>query len=252
MPETPLPLDLNCDLAEGEPPAHTAALLAGVSSANVACAGHAGSRDAMRHALALGQSLGVALGAHPGRPGGFGRTAVTGFTGPDLRALLDEQVGRFLELAAAAGSALHHVKLHGSLYHATEHDPSLRAAFIDWLRSHTPQAIVYARAGGSTVADARRAGLTAWDEGFADRAYRADGSLVPRDHPGAVITSATAVTERVARLARGQPIATVDGLPLRLDVRTLCLHGDSPESLTLLAAARQGLEASSPGTRPPA
>lgn len=237
------PLDLNCDLAEGEPPARTAALLRRVTSANVACAGHAGSRDAMRNALTLGRSLGVAVGAHPGQPGGFGRTPVDGLTAPDLRALLDDQIGRFLELAQAAGCPLHHVKLHGALYHATESDPCLRGAFIDWLCTRTPHAIVYARAGGATVAAARAAGLTAWDEGFADRAYRADGSLVPRDQPGALITAAAAVTDRVARLARGLPIATADGPPLRLAVRTLCVHGDSPDSLTLLEAARRGLEA---------
>jgi UPF0271 protein len=234
-------IDLNCDLAEGEPPAHSAALLALVTSANVACAGHAGSTDAMRHALTVGRSLGIRLGAHPGLPGNFGRAPVGALSPSDLHGLLAEQVGRFLELAAAAEETLHHIKLHGALYHATEHDPALRSTFIDWIHTHTPHAIVYALAGGQTVAAARHAGLTAWDEGFADRAYRADGSLLPRDQPGALLTDPAAVAERVSRLAHGHPIPTVNGSPLRLQVQTVCLHGDSPHSLALLHAAHAAL-----------
>jgi UPF0271 protein len=234
-------IDLNCDLAEGEPPAHTAALLALVTSANVACAGHAGSRDAMRHALCVGRTLGVHLGAHPGLPGNFGRAPVGTLTAASLRDLLDEQVGRFLDLAAATEAVLHHVKLHGALYHATEHDPALRTAFINWIHTHTPQTIVYALAGGKTVAAARTAGLTAWDEGFADRAYRPDGSLVPRDQPGALLADPTTVAHRVHQLAQGQLISTVDGSPLRLKVQTVCLHSDSPHSLALLHAAHAAL-----------
>ena len=245
MPDRPAAIDLNCDLAEGEPREHTAALLALVTSANVACAGHAGSTDAMRHALAVGRTLGARLGAHPGLPGNFGRAPVGALSPSDLHDLLDEQVGRFLELAAAAEVALHHVKLHGALYHATEHDPTLRTAFIDWIRTHTPHAIIYALAGGSTIAAARAAGLTAWDEGFADRAYRPDGSLVPRDQPGAVITDPTAVADRVSQFAHAHPIATINGSLLLLRVQTVCLHSDSPHALALLQAARTAL---CPGT----
>jgi UPF0271 protein len=239
-------MDLNCDLAEGEPPSHTAAFMALVSSANVACAGHAGSRESMRHALDLGLSLGVNLGAHPGLPGNFGRSQPASFTPQDLRHLLDDQVGRFLELAATAGARLHHVKLHGALYHATENDPALRNAFIAWVLSHTPHAIVFALAGGKTTAAARLAGLTAWDEAFADRAYLSDGSLAPRSHPNALLTTPAAVTARVSHLLHHSPIPTLDGPPLLLLPQTLCLHSDSPHSLHLLQAARTTLPPPTP------
>ncbi|MFN0130898.1 MAG: 5-oxoprolinase subunit PxpA [Verrucomicrobiales bacterium] len=237
-----LPLDLNCDLAEGEPAELTAALMALLTSANLACAGHAGSVDTLRRALDLGRSAGIHLGAHPGLPGHFGRGSVDHLTPNDFLSLLKEQIGLFLELATAAALPMHHVKLHGALYHATESTEALRDTFIHFLLDHAPTTIVYALAGGRTVAAARAAGLPAWDEAFADRAYLPNGSLVPRSHPNALITDPAAVALRTARLARLQPIPAIDGSPIPLRPQTLCLHADSPNALILLQAARQALE----------
>ncbi len=237
-----IPLDLNCDLAEGEPAEHTSALMAHITSANIACAGHAGTEATMRHAIDLGKSLGVRLGAHPGLPGHFGRASAAGLTPAGFRALLDDQVGRFLMLAEAAGAAMRHVKLHGALYHATETSPVLRDAYIAFMNARAPHATIFALAGGHTAAAARAAGLTAWDEVFADRAYLPDASLVPRSEPGAVIGDPAAVADRVAGLARGQPITAIDGTPLVLHPRTLCIHSDSPLSLALAQAARDTLD----------
>lgn len=237
-----LPLDLNCDLAEGEPADLTAALMAHLTSANLACAGHAGSVVSLRHALVLGQSLGLHLGAHPGLPGHFGRGSVDHLTPVDFLSLLQAQVGLFLELATAVGVPMHHVKLHGALYHATESTEALRNTFIQFLLTHAPTSIVYALAGGRTVAAARAAGLTAWDEAFVDRAYLPNGSLVPRSHPNALITHPADVAHRTALLARHQPIPAIDGSPLPLLPHTLCLHADSPNPLALLKAAREALD----------
>jgi len=237
----PSPLDLNCDLAEGELAAHTLDLLRLVTSANIACAGHAGSPEAMRLAINHGHGLGVRLGAHPGLPGNFGRHPEGPINEETLRAVLDDQIGRFLDIARSAGAHLHHVKLHGALYHATESSPDLRRTFIQWMNHHLPHTTLYALAHGRTVADARLAGLTAWDEAFADRAYLANGSLVPRSHPLAVIHDPATVTTRIHHLANHQPITTLENTPLLLRPHTACLHGDSPNALRLLQAARAAL-----------
>lgn len=234
-------LDLNADLAEGESPAHTAALMAHLTSANIACAGHAGTVESMRLAIAHGHSLGLHLGAHPGLPGNFGRAPAAGLTNEDFDELLRLQIGRFLDLATAIGAPLHHVKLHGALYHATEHSEPLRDTFIAFMHAHARTSLVYALAGGHTVAAARAAGLTAWDEAFADRAYQKDGSLVPRSHPHALLTDPSSVAQRVHQLAHGHPIPTIDGPPLLLPVQTICLHTDSPNSLALLQIAHATL-----------
>jgi UPF0271 protein len=242
-------LDLNCDLAEGEPCERTAALMAFVTSANIACGGHAGGVASMRHAIRLALRLGVNLGAHPGLPGNFGREPVAGLSPADFLTLLQSQVHPFQDLVQAEGGRLHHIKLHGALYHATEQSPVLREAYLAFITRSCPTAIVFAQAAGPTVAAARTAGLTAWDEGFADRGYLPDGSLVPRGQPDALVSDPEAVARRVTSFALGQPITSVDGSPLSLPVHTLCLHGDSPESLSLLQAARQALAAA--GGPPP-
>ena len=231
--------DLNADLGEHEPPERTAALMRHVTSANIACGGHAGTPETMRRAVGLARAHGVRIGAHPGLAADFGRGGAL----PDEAAFSDLLRRQTSALREVAGGALHHVKLHGSLYHATEQQPRLREAFVRFVAEMDASVVVYALSGGATVAAARAAGLTAWDEVFADRAYLPTGALVPRGEPGAVLHAADAVAERVRRFARGEPIAAADGTPLRLPARTICLHGDSPQSEELAAAARAALEA---------
>ena len=241
MNQPPPTLDLNCDLAEGEPPEHTAALMKLISSANIACGGHAGDDRSMNHAIQLAQQGGVHIGAHPGLPGNFGRGPVETLSVDAFLSEVRPQIQRCLDQVTAAGGHLHHVKLHGALYHATEHTPALRTAYISLLHDLCPEAVVYALASGQTVAAARVSGLQAWDEAFLDRAYGSDGHLIPRDQPGAVLTDPEIITTRVAALRRGAPIASIDGTPLSLGAQTLCLHGDTPDSLRLLQAARAAL-----------
>lgn len=241
MNQPPPALDLNCDLAEGEPPEHTAALMRLISSANIACGGHAGDDRSMNHAIQLAQQGGVHIGAHPGLPGNFGRGPVETLSVDAFLSEVRPQIQRCLDQVTAAGSRLHHVKLHGALYHATEHTPALRTAYISLLHDLCPEAVVYALASGQTVAAARASGLQAWDEAFLDRAYGSDGHLIPRDQPGAVLTDPEIITTRVAALRRRVPIVSIDGTPLSLGAQTLCLHGDTPDSLRLLQAARAAL-----------
>jgi len=230
--------DLNCDLGEGEPPARTRALLRWVTSANIACGGHAGDAATMQCAVREALARGVRLGAHPGWPdrGGFGRAEAALRPG-ELATLLLHQVSALATVAQAAGGVLHHVKLHGALYHAVEQRPALAREYLDAVARWWPRLVVVARAGGRVVRAARRRGLAAWEEAFLDRGYRADGALVPRGEPGALLTDQGAVLERLRGLLAGRGLRTTDGRMLRLRPQTLCVHADSPGAVALARAA---------------
>lgn len=227
--------DLNCDLGEGEPLARTRALMQWITSANVACGGHAGNAATMRACVRLAKQFGVRLGAHPGPwsrdDQGRGPTRLT----PDkLELLLLQQVGALQTLARAEGVRLHHIKLHGALYHATEVREALRRRYLRVVADHWPRVIVYARAGGRVARLGRRLGLRIWEEVFADRGYRDDGTLVPRGEPGALETNARAVASRVRSLIEAGMIVSVSGRRLALPGRTLCVHSDTPGAVRLV------------------
>ena len=210
-------LDLNCDLGEGEPPVRTRALMRGIDSANIACGGHAGDLDTMTACLRLCREHGVRAGAHPGYPNreSHGRGEVR-ITPGEFGVLLLHQVGGIEVLARAEGVTLTHVKLHGTLYHATDQSPALAEAYLETMRAYWPSLIVVARLGGGVLALARRLRVPAWPEAFADRRYQPDGTLVPRGEPGACLTRLSEVRRQVLDL-REQGLA-----------RTLCIHGDAP------------------------
>ncbi len=242
-PESAPGFDLNCDLGEGEPLESTAALMAFLDSANIACGGHAGTEDSMRACLGMARVLQVHAGAHPGLPdaGGFGRTPGRVPQSADVEAWLVTQVGTLQEHARAAGIPLHHVKLHGALYHLTDRYPELARAYLGTVARRWPECRIYARAGGLVSRLAPSFGLEAWPEAFLDRAYHSDGRLVPRGSPGAVLADPAILVARVAALQQGTPWSDADGRELRLQARTLCVHGDSPAAHALLAAARSAL-----------
>jgi UPF0271 protein len=232
-------LDLNCDLGEGEAPARTRALMRIVSSANIACGGHAGDLASMRRCVRLARDHGAQLGAHPGIPDrdGFGRADARPST-LDLSAWLLQQVGTLAEIARQMNAPLHHIKLHGALYHASEADIALARTYIQTVKHHFPGVIIYARSGGRVARLARRAGIEVWEEIFVDRAYLSNGQLQARGEPGALLSRANEVTRRLQRWLRDGGLDTVDGGTVKLRARTLCVHGDSPAALALAKAAR--------------
>lgn len=232
-------LDLNCDLGEQESPARTRALMRLVDSANVACGGHAGDLASMARCARLAREFGVRLGAHPGPPdrAGFGRTDCTP-TASELALWIVQQTGALATVAGRHGLSLHHIKLHGALYHASEADPKLARAYVDTVRQHFPGLKIYSRAGGRVARLARRAGLEVWEELFADRTYRDNGELVPRGEPGAVLDSARAVAERLSHWLAGGCMRTAGGSEIRLSGQTLCIHGDGERSVSLARAVR--------------
>jgi UPF0271 protein len=238
-------LDLNCDLGEGEPMARTRALMRWITSANVACGGHAGDVESMHRCARLAQEFGVRLGAHPGpwSRDDFGRGTV-GVTPEQLELILLHQVSALAHVARGLGMPLHHIKLHGALYHASEQSRALARRYGSVVARWWPGVKIYARAGGLVAAAARHAGVEVWEEAFADRAYRDDGTLVSRAEPGALLTSTTAVLAQVKALVRTGAIITLSGRRLAVRARTLCLHSDTPNAPALARAVSRLLDES--------
>jgi 5-oxoprolinase (ATP-hydrolysing) subunit A len=233
--------DLNCDLGEGEPWARTRALLRQITSANVACGGHAGDALTMERVVVEAKALGVRLGAHPGVPGAFGRGEVTLSPG-QLQTLVLQQVGALDLLARRHGSRLHHIKLHGALYHAVENDKALGRAYVEAVTRWFPKVKIYARAGGLILTLAREVGVAAWAEGFIDRAYCANGQLVPRNQDGALLTRSREITERLREWRQTGGWKSLEGSWVAVPAQTLCLHGDTPGAMALARALRREMD----------
>lgn len=250
-------IDLNADLGEtvdGVPTADDEAMFAVVSSASVACGGHAGDAVSVRDAVARAERFGVAIGAHPSYPDrpGFGRVAT--LAEPEA---LRAEVARQLGMLRDQGASIRYVKPHGALYHAVTVDPvqaSAVARAVAELSSELgrPLPILGIDGGGGAIAAAATAvGLPFVREAFLDRGYLPGGALVPRGAPGALLRDPAAVAERAVRLAREGVVAAVDGSLVAADAVSLCLHGDTPAAVSMARAVRAALEDAAVAIRAP-
>ncbi len=233
-------LDLNADVGEGSQ--DDTALLPLITSANIACGGHAGDPQTMRETVALALRHGVAVGAHPGYVDRdhFGRRPMT-LDEPQVIALIFSQVGALDAIAAAEGAPIVHVKPHGALYNQAEVDDRLAQSLVNAVQRYPRRLALVGRAGSAMQRAARIAGLPFRAEAFADRRYRADGALVARTEPGAVIEDPGAVAAQVRRLIQDGEVETNDGSRIPLAFETLCLHGDTPGAARLARLVRQVL-----------
>ena len=228
-------LILNCDLGEHEGVAQTERLMALVDAANICCGVHAGSEAKLRSTLKLAKRHGVLVGAHPGLALAGGRGA-TYPSAAAFDALLCDQLTRFARVAAEVGVPVRYVKLHGTLYHAVERVPALAEVFVQRLESKHPSLGIFALPGGSDAPLARAAGIRVCEELFADRAYSADGELMPRGQPGAVIEELAVAVGRIQQWLESGKMAVDGSQSIPLLGETLCVHSDSPHALQLLAA----------------
>lgn len=254
MADAALTIDLNADLGEtvdGVATADDAALFAVISSANIACGGHAGDAASMREAVSRAVASGVAVGAHPSYPdrARFGRERVY-LPAEELRASLAEQ----LQALAAAGADIRYVKPHGALYHAVRDDrvqaAALATAVAD-LSSRLGRALPVLGLEGEITHAAAGAGLPFVHEAFLDRGYLPDGSLLPRGAAGALLYDPEVVAARAVRFVRERVVEAADGTLVPVDAASLCVHGDSPGAVTMARAVRAALDAAGIGIRAP-
>lgn len=247
-------IDLNADLGEsvdGVATADDEAMFAVISSASIACGGHAGDAASMREAVDRASRLGVAIGAHPSYPdpANFGRRAMdTGSA--ELTAALTGQLVALRD----AGADIRYVKPHGALYNRIVTDAAQAQAVAAAVAAFSDQlgrALPVLGLGGAIAEAASAHGLPFVTEAFLDRGYRADGSLVPRDEQGALLHDPRAVAQRALDLATDGIVTAVDGRRVDVRARSLCVHGDSPGAVEMARAVRGALDAAGVAVRAP-
>jgi 5-oxoprolinase (ATP-hydrolysing) subunit A len=231
----PRVIDLNCDMGEGM---ETDALIFPfISSANIACGGHAGDPDSMRRSVELALQHNVAIGAHPSYPdrAQFGRADILGASlrQEDLPGILSDQLSLLQTVCQEFGVRMHHVKPHGALYNRAARDAELSALICGVVSDFDPTLLVFGLSGSLMAAAAHAAGLGFVNEVFADRTYRADGSLTPRTEPGALIEDPELAVAQALKLVR-------EG---RVEVETICLHGDGSHAVEFARLIYEAMKA---------
>jgi 5-oxoprolinase (ATP-hydrolysing) subunit A len=240
-------IDLNADLGEGFGVWQLGdddAMLGIVTSANVACGFHAGDPGGLLSVCRLAAERGVRIGAQVSYRdlAGFGRRFID-VTYDDLLADIVYQIGALRGLAQAAGSTVSYVKPHGALYNTIVTNRVQAAAVADAVHAVDAGLPVLGLAGSAFFDEATERGLRTVGEAFADRAYRPDGQLVSRREPGAVLDDPDAIADRVLTMVTSGTVAASDGSEVRLDVESVCVHGDSPGAVRIATAVRERLTA---------
>ena len=241
-----LELDFNSDLGESfglYTMGNDVAVLPHITSANIACGFHAGDARTMRTTVARAAELGVAIGAHPGLPDlqGFGRRNMR-LTPDEAYEFVLYQVGALLGFTRAAGVAMCHVKAHGALYNMAATDKPLATAICQAVKDLDPTLALYGLANSALTEAADGLGLRVAHEVFADRTYQQDGTLTPRQHPGAMITDVSRAIEQVLCMVREGYAPSMQGTRVPVQAGTLCIHGDQPGAVAFAQGIRQALE----------
>jgi UPF0271 protein len=247
-------IDLNADLGEGYGPwamGDDAAMFALVSSASIACGGHAGDPETMAASLAQARRHGVSVGAHPGYADrqGFGRRVIP--MAPDaIGRMVAAQAGSLIALAGLEGARVGYVKPHGALANLAADDPAVAAAIVAAVARLPGAPALLAIAGTCLQTAAEAAGLPVFAEVFADRAYLPTGRLVPRSHPQALLHDPAAALDRLLRFLETGLMPALDGPAVALPAQSVCVHGDTPGAVALARALREGLETRGIAVRP--
>ena len=240
-------IDVNADIGEADDAdgiARDAVLFTGITSANIACGGHAGDARTMRIAVDRAVAAGVGIGAHVSYPDrdGFGRRRLE-LPADELRAGILDQFDALDAVVTAAGARITHVKPHGALYNAIAEDADLAMVVLGTIAERSPGIAVFAMPDTEASRVAAALGLPVVAAGFPERGYRADALLQPRSLAGALIDDPADVGARAVSLALGEAISAVDGSSIRPAVATLCVHSDHPSAVQNLAAMRHALAA---------
>ncbi|CAI9398197.1 MULTISPECIES: 5-oxoprolinase subunit PxpA [Citrobacter] len=234
-------IDLNADLGEGC--ASDGALLTLVSSANIACGFHAGDAQTMLASVREALKNGVAIGAHPSFPDreNFGRTAMT-LPAQTVYAQTLYQIGALAAMTRAEGGVMRHVKPHGMLYNQAAKDPQLADAIAKAVHACDPALILVGLAGSELIRAGERYGLATRQEVFADRGYLADGSLVPRSQPGALIEDEEQSLAQTLEMVERGRVKSLTGEWASVIAQTVCIHGDGEHALAFARRLRSAFE----------
>ena len=238
-------VDLNADLAEGFGVwglGDDDAMLGIVTSANLACGFHAGNPVGLARTCRVAAGRRVRIGAQVGYfdLAGFGRRRIE-VDPAELTADVIYQIGALAALARAAGSELGYVKPHGALYNTVVENREQARALAEAVHAADPRLPVLGLAGSVFFTEARRLGLRTVAEAFVDRAYQPDGTLVPRSNPGAMLRDPATIAERALAMVNTGTVAAVDGSIIRIEVESVCVHGDSPGAVGIATAVRDRL-----------
>ena len=227
-------IDLNCDLGEGGQ--HDDAIMPLISSANIACGGHAGDIESIQATVSLARDHATAIGSHPGHldPEHFGRRPLP--ISPEAATeLVSHQIAR---IASVAGDDLHHVKLHGALYHQVGTNEALAIAVSRSLAGEWPHLLLYAAAGSLLTAIAENEGLCVIPEAFTDRRYNESGELVSRTQDNAIVENPNEAATQAYEIVQRNVITTPSGKQIPISAETLCVHGDGPIPFEIIQAIR--------------
>jgi UPF0271 protein len=243
-------IDLNADLGEGCD--NDELLLTLVSSANIACGWHAGDANTMRQSVRWAIRNHVAIGAHPSFPDrdNFGRSAMN-LPPEEIVSGMLYQLGALDAIVRAEGGRMVHVKPHGALYNQAAKDAVLAQAICSAIRTFNPGLALFGLAGSELISAAKEAGLAAVEEVFADRAYNADGSLVSRALPGAMIEDETQAIAQTISFVKDKQVTAIDGSVVKVNAQTVCLHGDGAHALEFARQIRARLTSEHIGIRAP-
>lgn len=246
MTARPRQIDLNSDLGEAYGPwkmGEDAEMLGIVTSANIACGGHAGDPETMFATLQEARTRRVSIGAHPGYAdrAGFGRRVIP-MAVPEIERMVAAQVGALMGVAALAGVAVAYVKPHGALANLAARDRAVADAIARAVAAVSRDLAVLAISGTALEPAAAACGLAVFSEIFADRAYQPNGQLVPRGLPGAMIADAAVAAARLVGFLASGLMPVLDGPPIRLAAHSICVHGDSAGAVAMARQVRAALE----------
>lgn len=238
-------IDLSCDLGEAATRADAETelqIFPLITSANIACGGHTGDLDSMQQAVGRALEFGVAIGAHPSYPDreNFGRTSVT-LPPEDLIASISEQITALRTVTQAAGGGLTHVKPHGALYNDAHARRELAEQIITAVQRVDPEIALVCSPLSLMFAVAESHSMRTVAEGFGDRRYRSDGSLVPRSRPDALLLDLTEAAAQAREIAVHKRAISDEGTPVSLPAGTLCIHSDMENAPARLEAIRDAL-----------
>ncbi len=238
-------IDLNCDLGESFGNYKIGLddeVIRHISSANVACGFHASDPLVMQKTVALAKENGVCIGAHPGFPDlvGFGRRNMS-VSPSEAKALVQYQIGALDAFCKAAGVKLCHVKPHGALYNMAGKDEILAQAVCEGIFEYDSNLILLGLSGSKMIEAGKKIGLRTASEVFADRAYEADGSLVARSKPGAVITDENLAVSRVVEMVKNGRATSITGNEIEIKADSICLHGDGVKAVEFAKRIKEEL-----------